>query len=243
MHYLRSNWSLAWTIVFAGLIVASQPSIGRADEQAACPSPSDAEHWSENIAAQECRMLLRFPDVARREGNRLIVSLASGRSIAFEDVGDRNSTEYLDDGEYYYLDTIDTRSHVMRVWKVHVESAGVLLLDYRSGEAFLTGDYPEASPDGQYYALGDASSGPIETFDIEVIRHREGHFQLVGHATRELCGFERWATAPTFMMICYDRPSDKVKQYRVAPDHRGGLVQTETGRALSAEEQQVPYGH
>src|ERR1700753_3690094 len=71
------------TLVAMALSVA--PS--RADSDA-CPVPSTQNRWEDSLKPEECRLLHRSPDVARREGNRLIVKLVSGGDKTFQDHGD-----------------------------------------------------------------------------------------------------------------------------------------------------------
>jgi hypothetical protein len=170
--------------------------------------------------------------------DQLIVTLVSGESKIFRVYEKENCG--LVDCKFYVLGSVARNDDVVTIWSGMTEGSDNVLLDRQSGDALTVADFPERSPDGAYWAVvdGGASFGSNQ---IQLIRHENSQFNVFGAANRELCGFLRWDVAPVFMMVCFDRRADKAKEYRVAPDLRGGLIQIETRRRLTSEEEDLAF--
>jgi hypothetical protein len=201
-----------------------------------CGDPSSGNFWEGTARPEECRLLREFPDLARREGNRLIISLVSGEPRIFMDRGEC----WVEDCVSYILGLIKRDSDVVIVWKPPLEGTGAVLLDRRSGEVLEVDDFPEASADRRYWAVVDGGAA-FGSGIIQVLRHEEGRFQTVGEMYREFCLFKNWEEPPSFLVLCYDRPAEATKEYRVVPDDKSGFALTETGRALGPDEDGFPF--
>jgi hypothetical protein len=184
---------------------------------------------------REARLLAQIPQIARREGHALIITISGARHRIYEDHFRACAEEDPDNCEMDSLWSYDPQEHVVVVLRTYYESMDYLLLDLETGGSIVLENQPHKAPKGPYWAVVDESLASGDG-QIQLVTDSEG-FRVLGSIRRPYCMFERWDGDIAFLILCNsDNETPERGEFRITLGTSGTLTRSPTGRAVSEDE-------
>jgi hypothetical protein len=191
----------------------------------ACPKPDGGD---DSVDQQECRLLRRLSDIARREGNQLIVALADGTQVSFNDQLEDNSWEV------YRLVGYAPKSDIVEIVVGYYEAGAALLLDRATGQELDIDGSPHRSPSDRSWAIvktdylnGDMNVQVAALTDAGLVLLAD-HVETAG----DNCAFLAWDSTQSFRIVCGDLNGTNQEQV-VSVDSAGKWAVSAKGRLWS----------
>jgi hypothetical protein len=224
------QWAcIAFTIVVL-LVVAS--FFWWQSDARACPIPDDGDPSTSVVDPQECRLLRHLPNIAWREGNQLVVSLAGGTTrVSFND-----NLEDNDSWLAHRLVGYAPKSDVIEIVIGYYEASAALLVDRATGQELDIDYAPHRSPDERSWAIvkTDYLNGDM---NVQVAALTSAGLVLLANHVEtagEDCDFLAWDSTQSFRIVCSDL-NGTIQEQIVSMDSAGKWTVTAKGKLWSPE--------
>ncbi len=198
------------------------------------PPPVTGNFFDDVIVAREAKLLATFPQNAKRQGERLVIHLATaGEMKQYQDMTACNGQE---DCLLYRLFAYDRKNQTATVFAQFYEGHGAALIDLVSGATIDLDDPPHVSPSGQYWAVADSDDGYGSGHVLIIARKAAGFAIVAQDFAHAYCAFDRWDGDDALSLYCPLANVDQYEEIIIRRSNIGAWSESSTGKTISNDQ-------
>lgn len=210
---------------------------------AACeskPSSQTGNHYLDVLSKREPKILETHPQIAMRDGGRLLINLQGGGAIKFE-----NSPTCLEsECVRYTLYRYDHREEIVVVWREVYESYSVVMVDRKNGATLSVPGAPGLSPNRKYWAAAEYNIED-ESGDAVIVRRDTDGFKIeasgLGRGFSQYgCSYAGWIDTVSVRLMCLQDDLEVYDEVVVTRSSDGHWLPAKTGRSVEEKDLDLP---
>jgi hypothetical protein len=220
-----------------GIIVALAFSIAACETK---PSGETGNYYLDVLSKREPKILKAHPQIAKRDGGRLLINLQGGGTIKFDD-----SLTCLDSECFRYtLYRYDPSEEIVVVWLEAYESYGVVMVDRRNGATLGIPGAPGLSPNRKYWAAAEYNVEDGSGDAVIVRRDTDGlkiEASGLGSGFSQYgCSYAGWIDAVSVRLMCLQDNLEIFDEVVVTRSSDGRWLPARTGRSVAENDLKLP---